>query len=112
MQYDSNIAIKIIDKYILIGISYFAPNGELESQQQLHGIVKSTSETDGVIVDLCGVYKGEKLCLPPDTSTITAAEPGTYKLSNTAEEVENPDYLGTYQVHKSEKDYKQEKKTT
>ena len=104
MQYDTNIANQIIDKYILIGISYIAPNGELESQQQLHGIVKSTSEADGMIVDLCGVYKGEKLCLPPDTSSITAAEPGTYKLSNTAEEIENPDYLCTYQVHKSGKE--------
>jgi len=100
MFYDNNIAEEIIDKSILIGISYIAPDGQLESQQQLHGIVERASESDGIVVALSGVYKGEKLGMPPDTSGITRADPGVYQLQSTGEEVENPDYLCTWEVKK------------
>jgi hypothetical protein len=100
MSYDKRIAEKIIGKYILIGISYIDPEGKLESQQQLHGIVERASEDDGIIVALSGVYKGEKLGMEPDTSSIVPADPGVYQLHSSGEEIENPDYLCTWKVQK------------
>ena len=101
MDFNLAIAKVIVGKYILIGLSYFSHDGVLESQQQLHGKVERASEKEGIIVELFGDFRGEKVQLPPDTSTITPAEPGLYKLSTTEEEIENPDYLCTFEVHKS-----------
>jgi len=97
--FDTSLAADLIGKRILIGITYLNADGDLESQQQLHGIVECASETEGVLIKLQGVYAGKELSLPPDTSAISRAEPGIYRLRATGEEVENPDYLCTWEVH-------------
>ncbi|RKZ76216.1 MAG: hypothetical protein DRR19_28795 [Candidatus Parabeggiatoa sp. nov. 1] len=99
MEFDKDKAKEILGKYILIGITYLDSSGELESQQQLHGIVKSATEDEGILIELEGNYKGDEWNMPPDTSCITTAEPGEYKLRSTDEVVVNPDYLCTWKVH-------------
>lgn len=104
MVYDPEIAKKILSKYLLVGISYIDADGNLESQMQLHGIVERCSEEEGIVVFLKGAYGGEKLQLPADTSSFTEADKGVYKLSTTNEEVENPDYVCAFEVHKGKPD--------
>ena len=104
MDFDKKLAKEIVGKYILVGITYLDSNGELESQQQLHGVVEKASETDGILIELRGVNDGEKWNMPPSTRAITVARPGVYKLRNTNEEIENPDYLCTWEVHRTNED--------
>lgn len=98
-MFDEALGKKIIGKRMLVGVTYLDSAGELESQQQLHGIVQSASKDQGILIKLEGVYEGEEWNMPPDTSGITKANPGTYNLRSTGEEVENPDYLCTWEVH-------------
>ncbi len=100
MTYDKELAVQLVDKYILIAITYINAEGVVESRQQLHGIVERTSKDEGIIVQLCGTFAGEKLQLPADTSSFAVAEQGVYTLSTTQEELENPDYVCAFDVHK------------
>ena len=101
MEFDSTKAKELIGKYILVGVTYIDPDGELESQKQLHGTVKRASEKEGIIVQLQGTYQGEEWNMPPDTSSITKAESGEYTLESTGEIVTDPDFLCTWEVHKA-----------
>lgn len=105
MSFDTKLGQSLLGKKILVGITYFDSDGDVESQQQLHGIVESVSETDGILISLDGVHEGKKWNMPPNTSSIVQADPGIYKLSVTNEEVEDPDFTCTWEVH-SDKDYK------
>lgn len=102
MHFDKDVAQKIQTKYLLIGLSYFDAKGNLESQLQLHGTVERSSVEEGIVVLLKGAYAGEKVQLPADTSSIRAADPGIYKLATTNEEVDNPDFVCAFEVHKPE----------
>jgi hypothetical protein len=42
-MFDAELGKKILGKSILVGITYLNSNGDLEFQQQLHGIVLSAS---------------------------------------------------------------------
>jgi hypothetical protein len=99
MEFDKHKAKEILGKYILIGITYLDGNGELESQQQLHGTITSVDENEGILIVLGGKNEGEEWNMPPDTNCITTADPGEYKLRTTGEVVKNPDYLCTWEVH-------------
>ena len=99
MSYDSDLAQKLVGKKILVGITYLDPDGNLDSQQQLHGMVDSVSETDGIHIVLEGVHEGKEWNMPPNTSSIVEANPGIYKLNVTNEEVADPDYICTWEVH-------------
>ena len=104
MQFDSEKAKELLGKYILVGITYLDKDGKLESMQQLHGIIQSTDEQAGILIDLCGTREGEQWNMPPDTSGITKADPGVYSLRETGETVENPDYVCTWEVHRAEQE--------
>jgi len=78
MHFDNELADKLVGKYILIGITYFDSNGEIESIQQLHGIVKNALQEKGILIALKGVHQDEIWNMPPDTSSISVAEPGIY----------------------------------
>ena len=100
MDFDEEKAQEIIGAHMLVGITYLDSNGEFESQQQFHGSVISASSEAGILLKLKGEHEGSEYNLPPDTSCIWKAEPGVYTLSSNKEEVENPDYLCTWEVHR------------
>ncbi len=101
MEFDKNLAASLIGKYILIGLTYLDTGGKLESQEQLHGIVLSVSEIDGILIQLKGTNQNQEWNMPPSTEGITIADPGIYKIRSTGEEIKNPDFLCTWQIHKS-----------
>ena len=100
MEFDPNKAKELIGKYILVGVTYLGSNGDLESQQQLHGIIIKASEDEGILLQLAGEYEGESWNMPPDTSSISVADPGEYNLKSTGEVVSNPDFLCRWEVHR------------
>ncbi|MFV2060747.1 MAG: hypothetical protein ACC653_08675 [Gammaproteobacteria bacterium] len=98
MKFDKEFAKKLPGKSILIGISILNTKGEIESQEQMHGLIKYASETDGILILLNGSFKGHEWKMPPDTSCIKAAEPGEYNLTATGETIKNPDFLCSWEV--------------
>ncbi len=101
MKYDIEFAKKLLGKSILIGVNVIDSNGEIESQQQMHGLVKSVSEADGILILLNGSFLGKEWQMPPDTSCIKVAEPGEYHLKATGETIKNPDFLCHWEVHQN-----------
>jgi len=102
MVFDKEFAKKLPGKSILIGVSVLNSDGEIESREQMHGIIKSVSETDGILILLKGSFNGQEWKMPPDTSCIKVAEPGEYNLQATGEKIKNPDYLCSWEVHRSD----------
>jgi len=101
MKFDAEFAKKLLGKSILIGVSVYDSDGKLDSQQQMHGLVKSASTTDGILILLNGSFLGQEWQMPPDTSCIKVAEPGEYDLKATGEKIKNPDFLCSWEVHRS-----------
>ncbi len=101
MKYDAEFAKKLLGKSILIGVNVIDSNGEVESQQQMHGLVKSVSAVDGILILLNGSFLGKEWQMPPDTSCIKVAEPGEYNLKASGEIIKNPDFLCNWEVHRN-----------
>jgi len=101
MHFDKAFAKKLVGRSILIGVSVINSDGETESQEQMHGLVKSASETDGILILLNGSFKGNEWQMPPDTSCIKVAKPGEYYLKATGEKIKNPDFLCNWEVHRN-----------
>jgi hypothetical protein len=102
MKFDTEFAKKLPGKSILIGVSVLNDKGEVESQEQMHGLIKSASGTDGIVILLNGSFKGHEWIMPPDTSCIKVADPGEYNLKATGESIKNPDFLCSWEVHRSD----------
>ncbi|PCK00607.1 MAG: hypothetical protein COA45_02185 [Zetaproteobacteria bacterium] len=103
MEFDEDKAQKIIGSSILVGITYFDSSGEFESQTQFYGSVLSVSSEAGILLKLAGKRSGEEYNLPPDTSCIWKAEPGVYMLKSNNEEIEDPNYLCSWEVYRKRK---------
>ena len=85
-------------KVLLIGLTYYSKNGDFEEQKQLWGTVAEANEKAITIIQ----SNGELFSLPPDLSSVIAADPGEYTLHTTNEVVVNPDYLSTWSITKSD----------
>lgn len=96
-EWDEEVGKSYIGKYILVGITYRDGDGNDIRKQQIHGIIESASEEDGILIKLQGKHGGETWVMPPDQRAISKARPGTtYTLRESGEKVENPDLLSTW----------------
>ncbi len=95
-EWDEEVGKSYIGKYILVGITYRDSDGNDISKQQIHGVIETASEEDGVVIKLKGKCEGETWFMPPDQRSISEANPGTYTLRESGEEIENPDLLSTW----------------
>ncbi|HOZ66715.1 MAG TPA: hypothetical protein PLH13_04705 [Burkholderiaceae bacterium] len=98
-DFDQILADSYLGKYILVGVTYLDFLGQEVERIQMHGIVHKVSP-DGIEIKLEGARKGEIWIMPPTLDAIYEAEPGTYKLHSTNEEVEDPDLVSTWSVTK------------
>ena len=85
----------LIDKTILIGLSYYTYDNKLIEQKQYYGTV---IKADKIKISV-KLKNGEIFCLPPDLSSTRIASPGEYRLKSTGETVINPDYLTTWNIN-------------
>jgi hypothetical protein len=97
-HWDPLLAQALIGKVLLVGLTYLDPIGEVDSQEQFYGVVIDASADDGILLDLLGAHDGDTYALPPQTSNIVAAPPGTYPVVGTDEVIENPDYLSNWTI--------------
>ena len=87
---------QIIDKVILIGLTYYTADGVLMERKQYWGTVVEANEK-GIAVRL---NNGEILSLPPNLSSTKKAPPGEYRLRTTGELIVDPDYLSTWNIYR------------
>ena len=86
----------LIDKTLLIGLTYYTADNEFIEQKQYWGTVIESNETR-ILVQL---NNGEIFGLPGDLSSTEIAPPGEYRLHSTGEIVVDPDYLTTWNIYK------------
>ena len=89
---------ELLDKILLVGITYYTGNNEFIEQKQFYGRVIRSCEGEVRILQ----NNGEELSLPGDLSSTKRARPGEYKLRSTGEVVVNPDFLATWSLVKGE----------
>ena len=88
----------ILGKVILVGFTYYTPDGEFVEQKQYYGTVVKCDETQILIRK----KNGELFNIPPDLRSTKPASPGEYRLRSTGEVVVNPDFLSTWNVEMPE----------
>ena len=93
---DELVFEQIIDKVILIGLTYYTADGVLMERKQYWGTVVEANEK-GIAVRL---NNGEILSLPPNLSSTKKAPPGEYRLRTTGELIVDPDYLSTWNIYR------------
>lgn len=99
LQFDEDQAIGFIGKYLLVGITNVTNEGEVLSQTQFHGIIVAAS-AEGIDVELQGVNAGRTWRMPPFLDDLSPAKPGVYKLRESGETVENPDFTVSITIRK------------
>ena len=90
----------LVEKNILIGLTYYTADNELIEQKQYYGTVIESNE-NRILVKL---NDEEIFGLPPDLSSTRIAPPGEYHLLSTGEIVVNPDYLTTWNINRPKED--------
>lgn len=89
---------ELIDKILLVGITYYTSDNQFIEQKQYYGKVTEANDTIIRLVQ----NDGTELTLPPDLSSTKRAQPGEYKLRSTGEVVINPDFFATWNSVKDE----------
>jgi len=80
----------LIGKYILVGIAHCDSSGSVKSREQIHGIVERVNLKEGVVIKLKG--SNQERAVPLKLADLKMAQPGEYRLKETDEVVEDPDY--------------------
>ena len=101
--WDPKLAVKLIGKRVLVGVTDLAADGAVAGQRQFHGYAIRADRRAGIALRLDGVRAGEEVVLPPDTRAFRRAAPGEYRLRQTGEVVEDPDYLTTWSIRQRDK---------
>lgn len=101
--WDPKLAVELIGKRVLVGVTDLAPDGTAIAQRQLHGHAIRADRRVGIALRLAGARAGQELVLPPDTRAFRPAAPGEYRLSGTGEVVKDPDYLTTWSARQRNK---------
>ena len=85
---------------VLVGITRLFGNGDFE-QEQYAGKASIRDENTYCLVEL-SCTDGETRQYPFDARSLQRAAEGEYRLRNTGEVIENPDFLMTWEVSKGE----------
>ena len=87
----------LVGKHLLVGITHHNIEGQVASLEQFHGTISRVSLEEGVAIRLNG--SNQERIIPPDFSCMEMARVGQYRLANTGEVVEDPDYIATWSVY-------------
>jgi hypothetical protein len=109
-SFDLKRAKTMVDKRILVGLTYYDHEGKFIEQKQIHGKIISVDELKGFVVELEGSHKGETYSLPPDMKSFRKAEPGEYREHSTGDLIVDPDYMTSWVVTKPPPDIESKEK--
>lgn len=98
---------ELIGKTCVVGVSYFDATGELLKQTQFAGTVQRVDAEHGISIHLQhsdpAVAPGDFI-VPPVLEAWFKAPPGHYRHAPSGVDIENPDYLVTWDVHRQRQD--------
>ncbi|MBI5941756.1 MAG: hypothetical protein HY859_15170 [Caulobacterales bacterium] len=94
--WDERLAVRLPGKYVIVGLTWQSSGGE--RLEQKHGVIIEADRQRGIALELRGAGLGEIYWMPPQTSALQPAEPGTYRMKGSGDVIENPDYLATWMV--------------
>lgn len=95
MSSRNQTAENIVDKTILVGISFADASGEVLSRTQFEGRILGLDETYGIQIETDEI---PPFWLPPDLAALQPARPGEYRLRDSGRVVANPDFIAFYSV--------------
>ncbi len=98
---------ELLTKTCVIGISYFDVQGELMKQNQYAGQVVKVDAEMGISVQLRhsdATVPVADFILPPNLDAWFKAPPGQYRHAPSGVDMENPDYLVTWNVYRTRED--------
>ena len=98
MKLDQEIISNLLNKHIIVGITYLDHKGILVEQVQLHGNITRINESEGIVIQVRN--SGKEYTLPPDITAIKKAPPGEYQFRSTGEVVVNPDFMTSWTINK------------
>ena len=90
---------EIQSKSVVLGLSYFDVNNQLLKQKQLMGHVINVGEEDSITLELAD---NKHFILPGDLSPWFIAPKGRYYNQEFGVDIENPDYLVTWDVYQKQ----------
>jgi hypothetical protein len=96
--FDEVVAMDLIGKYVLVGVTVEDRHGAFRRQEEFHGTVVSADGDAGITLALRGRREREFRKLPPATNVFRPAAPGIYRLRSSGEEVLDPDFTATWLV--------------
>jgi len=88
----------MINKRVLIGLTYIDHTDKCLEQKKMHGKIISVDKTNGIEIALEGSRDGEIYMLPPDLRSFHEAAPGEYREHSTGEIIVNPDFTTTWTI--------------
>lgn len=94
-KWDEAFGQRLLGATVLVGITRLEPDGE--RQEQFFGTVERANE-QGIELLLGGSRSGDTYFLPPDPNAFYPAQPGSYRLRQTGEVLEDPDYTTTWTI--------------
>jgi hypothetical protein len=98
--WDSALALSLVAKRVLIGLTYCDHDDRLIEQKQLHGTIIKADADKGFAVRLEGQREGELYWIPPDLRAFQDAPPGEYRLRSTGEIVVDPDLISNWVINR------------
>lgn len=92
--------VELLDKTVLAGLTYYDINHDVLQQRQLSGVVVRVTPEDGITLR----FPDEKteFTLPSDLSCWFKAPSGRYYDSESDIHVQNPHFLVTWDIYKSQ----------
>lgn len=94
----------ILDKTVLVGLSYFNRQGDLIQQRQLCGKVVETDNEKGIAIQRTDQGSDEEsyFVLPSSLDCWFHAPKGDFFDSESGVKISNPDFLVTWDVHQKQ----------
>lgn len=96
MSWDGRRAEAMIGAVVLIGMTYDEAEGP--RLEQFFGTVMTADEHDGITLRLDGERAGDIFTLPPDLDAFVPAPAGSYRLRDSSDVVEDPDFTTSWTV--------------
>lgn len=95
----------LVSRTCVIGLSYFERDGALLRQTQYSGVVRLVDADIGITITLRHAdptVPAADFILPPNLDAWFKAPPGHYRNPESGVDMENPDYLVTWDIHRTQ----------